>query len=129
MTRESLVAYIAEQYCVVPDYPWDSDPTFAVFRHRGNRKWFALLMDVGRDKLGLPGTQPVDVVNVKCDPLMLGSARMSNGVLPAYHMNKNHWLTVLLDGTADDDTITALLDISYALTAPKKKPPKKGASE
>ena len=58
---------------------------------------------------------------------MIGSMRMNTGVLPAYHMNKNHWLTVLLDGTADDETVKALVDMSYALTAPKKKAPKPDA--
>ena len=121
MTKEELTAYILTQYGVEPDYPWVSEPEFAVFRHRENRKWFALLMNVGRDRLGLNGDGIVDVVNVKCDPLMLGSARMNEGVLPGYHMNRGHWLSVLLDGTADSETVTALVDMSYALTRPKPK--------
>lgn len=127
MTRAALLQYVAEQYGVEPDHPWESDPTSAVLRHRDNKKWFALVMKIGRDRLGLSGHAPVDAMNVKCDPLMIGSMRMNTGVLPAYHMNKNHWLTVLLDGTADDETVKALVDMSYALTAPKKKAPKPDA--
>ena len=72
----------------------------------------------------LPGQQPVDIVNLKCDPLLIGSLRMEPGFYPAYHMNKDNWITAALDGSAPDDTIRMLLEMSYAATAPKlrKKP-------
>lgn len=44
---------------------------------RANRKWFALVTTVPRSKLGLPGQQPVDIVNLKCDPILIGSLRQS----------------------------------------------------
>ncbi len=121
MDKDAVTQYLTEQYGAVPDHPWEAYPTYCVFRHRENQKWFALLMDVPRKHLGLPGTETIDVVNVKCDPLMIGSFLESAGILPAYHMNKAHWLSVLLDGTADDDTVRTLLDISYALTDKKPK--------
>lgn len=127
MTREAVLQYVLQQYGVSPDYPWEDLEDAAVLRHRENRKWFALIMGVDRTRLSIPGSGMVDVLNVKCDPLMIGSARMNAGVLPAYHMNKNHWVSVLLDGTADDETVTALLDMSYALTKPKRKRPKRDA--
>ena len=46
----------------------------------------------------------------------MGSYLGQPGILPGYHMNKNHWLTVLLDGTAADDVIKELLEISWELT-------------
>lgn len=51
-------------------------------------------MTVGRDKLGLPGDSMVDVVTVKCDPMLGGSLRMQKGFHPAYEMNKDKWLTI-----------------------------------
>lgn len=78
-------------------------------------------MHVPKNKLGLEGTQPVEVVNVKCDPLIIGSLRQSPGFLPAYHMNKEQWLTVLLDGTVSEKKILELIDWSYDLTDKKKK--------
>ena len=54
MNREELEAYIRNHYATLPDYPWADTPRAAVFRHAGNRKWFALVMEVPRDKLGLP---------------------------------------------------------------------------
>ncbi len=87
-----------------------------VFRHTGNRKWFAAIMEISREKLGLSGGGDIQVVDVKCDTRLISSFREETGILPAYHMNKAHWLTVALDGTADDDKLKFLLDMSYELT-------------
>lgn len=105
MTRDELQRYIFDHYSTEPDYPWADAPNHAVFRHGGNRKWFALVLDVPRNKLGLPGTQMIDVVNLKCDPILIGSLRGEPGIFPAYHMNKDRWLSVALDGSAADDQI------------------------
>ena len=83
-----------------------------------SQKWYALVMDVPRDKLRIPGPGSVDVLNVKCDPILGGSLRLESGILPAYHMNKDSWLTLLLDGTVPRETVFALLDGSYRLTGP-----------
>lgn len=53
MNREELEAYILNHHSTEPDYPWADTPRAAVFRHASNRKWFALVTEVPRDKLGL----------------------------------------------------------------------------
>lgn len=119
MDRQTVFEWIKRKYGTDPDYPWkDSN---AVLRHRENKKWFALIMEVGRDKLGLPGEGTVDVMNVKCDPMLIGSLRTQPGFLPAYHMNKDQWISILLDGTAPEEEIKSLIAMSYELTNPKKK--------
>ena len=119
MNREELEAYILNHYGTEPDHPWADMPRAAVFRHAGNRKWFALLMEVPRDKLGLPGTEKLDIVNFKCDPILIASLRGEAGIFPAYHMNKSSWITAALDGSVPAETIELLLDVSYELTRPK----------
>ena len=119
MTRAELTRYIFDTYSVEPDYPFSDDNVSAVFRHPANRKWFALIMDVPREKLGLSGTELLDVVNLKCDPILTGSLRREVGIFPAYHMNKANWITVALDGSVPDDTIRMLLDMSFETTAVK----------
>ena len=126
MNREELEVYILNHYSTEPDYPWSDTPRAAVFRHAGNRKWFALVMEVPRDKLGLPGTEMLDIVNFKCDPILIASLRVENGIFPAYHMNKASWITAALDGSVPAETIELLLDVSYELTKPK--PRRKAAS-
>lgn len=119
MNREELEAYILNHYSTEPDYPWADTPRAAVFRHAGNRKWFALVMEVPRDKLGLVGTEKLDIINFKCDPILIASLRGEPGIFPAYHMNKSSWITAALDGSVQTETIELLLDVSYELTKPK----------
>lgn len=116
MNRNDLQTYIEETYGTAGEYPWARYPSFMVFRHVSNRKWFAVIMDIPREKLGLPGEGSTPVVNLKCDPRLIGSFREETGIFPAYHMSKVHWLTVALDGTVDDDKLKFLLDMSYDLT-------------
>ncbi len=121
MNREELEAYILNHYSTEPDYPWADTPRAAVFRNAGNRKWFALVMEVPQDKLGLVGTKKLDIVNFKCDPILISSLRGETGIFPAYHMNKASWITAALDGSVPAETIELLLDVSYELTKPKPR--------
>jgi len=121
MTKRELFAHIEAEYNVRPDYPWLDSPEGAVFRHADSRKWFALSMPVPR-RYAYPGEAgEVDAVNLKCDPVLSGMLREEPGILPAYHMSKTHWITVLLDGSADDERLKFLLHQSFLLTRSKKK--------
>ena len=119
MTRAELTRCIFDTYGVEPDYPFHGDGTSAVFRHAGNRKWFALVMNIPAQKLGLPTDARIDIVNMKCDPLLIGSFRGLPGLFPAYHMNRENWITAALDGSAPEDKLRLVLDMSYTATAPK----------
>lgn len=121
MTRNELTEYIGSFYSTLPDFPWISDPDSAVFRHGNNKKWFALIMTVSADKIGLDADITIDIVNLKCDPLIIGSLLHKNGVFPAYHMNKEHWITVLLDENTDEEALKMLVDISFSMTEIKSK--------
>lgn len=119
MNRTELKRYILETYNADADHPWPRTPNHEVFRHSNNQKWFALLLDLPKSKLGLTGETRIDVVNLKCDPILVGSLRAENGFFPAYHMNKDTWITVALDGSVPDDKLKALLDMSFFATATK----------
>lgn len=116
MNRDDLQAYIENAYGIAGEYPWTQYPSFAVFRQISNRKWFAVIMDIPREKLGLTGGETLQAVNLKCDPRLIGTFREEPGIFPAYHMNKAHWLTVALDGAVDEDKLKFLLDMSFSLT-------------
>lgn len=116
MNRDEFISYVEDTYSVSGEHPFPDDLVTTVFRHTENRKWFAILMTIPRSKLGLSGEDLIDVVNVKCDPEIIYSFHSESGMYPAYHMNKRHWITAALDGSADEDKITWLLDISYDLT-------------
>ena len=114
MTKDELIAYVAERFSTAAEYPW-GDENF-IFRHQENRKWFAVAMCVPYRRLGIEREDSVDIVDVKCGPLLMDVYRKQPGILPGYHMNKDHWITILLDGTAEDGLIRELFEISYDLT-------------
>lgn len=116
MNRLDLENYVNATFGTTGEQFFAKYPSFRVFRHLDNRKWFAVIMDIPRKNLGLSGDGEISVVNLKCDPILIGSFREEPGVFPAWHMNKAHWLSVALDGTASDDSLLFLLDMSYELT-------------
>ena len=101
-TRDELFAYVKAEY--------------AVLRHADNGKWYGIVMSVPLSKLGLPGKGNVEIINVKSaqvlDMLLYGDP----GILPAYHMNKKHWITILLESGFAEKELRALLMESYRLT-------------
>ncbi|MCI8504664.1 MAG: MmcQ protein [Lachnospiraceae bacterium] len=118
--RQTAFDYIKKKYKVSPEYPWRDDN--AVFRHDDNRKWFALVMEVQKSKLGFLEEDKVDVINLKLDDIFLRDVLLGEkGILPAYHMNKQHWITVLLDGTVQEGRVFDLIDKSFGATASAKK--------
>ena len=120
MFRDEIIAHVQKEYGIISDHPWKRDPDSTVFRHEDNRKWFGLILNVSRKNLGLPGNERVDILNVKCDPVLAGSL-YSEGIRAAYHMNHTEWISILLDGSVPKDQILGLLNLSYELTAPKRK--------
>ena len=69
---------------------------------------------IGIDKFDDPDTSVYD-------PLMMGSFLQEKGIFPAYHMSKTCWISVLLDGTVSEETLSFLIDVSYELTDKKCK--------
>lgn len=112
--REEIFEYVKKQYGTIPEYLWSSSPDSAVLRHH-NGKWYAVIMNVERFKLGLDGDDTVEIIDVKCDPEMTGMIIQTYGFLPGYHMNKQHWITILLDGIVGESKILDFLDMSYDL--------------
>lgn len=110
--------HIAEQYAIFPEYLWRQFPSYAVFRHaKPKGKWFALLGRISLSKLGLKGDGETYFLNLKCPPEMVNILQQDKDIAPAYHMNKTHWLTIVLDRDFIDDEIYKLLAFSYELTA------------
>ncbi len=119
--RESVLQYAQNRYGAEPEYLWAKYPGYAVLRHPGSRKWFGAIMDIPRSRLGLDGDGTVDIIDVKCGPIMVGSLLAQDGFLPAYHMSKGSWVSILLDGTVPNEQLFTLLELSYDSVAPKQK--------
>lgn len=119
--RVEVEKYINKKYKPLQEYPWPETPNHTTFKHQDNKKWFGLIMEVPYNKLQIEKDGNVDVINLKNIPELIGGLRKKNGILPAYHMNKEHWISVLLDGTVEMCEICELIDISYELTRKKNR--------
>ena len=121
MIRQELLDWCLQQFGTEPDYPWNDNN--AVLRHLNSKKWYGVVLEVNGRKLGLDKDGIVDVLNVKCDPIMIGSLRLQDGFFPAYHMNKDTWLSILFNRPELDESIKNLLNLSYELTRNKRRSP------
>ena len=119
--RESLLYWAEETFRTEREQPWAEYPHYTVLRRPDNRKWFAVLMRVTRQQLHLDGEGELDILNVKCDPVLIGGLRQREGFFPAWHMSKTHWISVALDGTVAEEELHELLFMSHALAAGKAR--------
>ena len=120
MTKQEFFEYCLDTYGTSPDYPFDDWMESAVFRHADNKKWYAIVLKVSRRKFGFDNDEAVDVANLKLPTEMFGSFGAADGVYPAYHMNKLHWISVLLPDVSED-VLRFLLNVSFESTRQKSK--------
>ena len=120
MIKQEFLKYCLDTYSTIPDYPFDDLLETAVLRRGDNRKWYALVMRVSRRKFGFDSDEIIDVVNLKLPTEMFGSFGAADGVYPAYHMNKLHWISVLLPD-APEDIVQFLVNVSFEATKDKRK--------
>ncbi len=114
--RKEVLAFIKKEYGVEAECPWARYPENEVFRHEDNKKWFALIMPVGKKHLGMGDEGYVDIINVKLDSMLIDMLRQQEGFLPAYHMNKKHWISVRLDARWESGELEMLLENSHQLS-------------
>lgn len=128
--REKVFEYVRGKYGSDIEYLWARFPGYAVFRHADNKKWYGIVMDIPRSRLGLKGDERVDVLDFKPgDPLITDLLIKQPGYFKGYHLNKENWAAVLLDGTVPMEDIERWIDISFRATASAKvkkeiRPPK-----
>ena len=70
---------------------------------------------LAKSKFGLEDKSAVDVINLKCDPMFKDTIIDNRGIFPAYHMNKEHWISIFLDGSVKFKDIKMLIALSYEL--------------
>ena len=122
MMREELLVYVQKKYKVDPEYLWSRFPEYAIFRHSDNKKWFGLVMNVRKEKLGLDGEDTVDILNVKLsDPLLVDMLIQQPGYMRGSHISRGNWVSILLDGSVTFEEICDWLNESYMTTASRQK--------
>lgn len=118
--KDDYISWIKNQFGAEPDFPWPDTPDYCVFRCQ-NEKWFALVMRLKYKQLGLTGDEEVWVVNIKADQTEIPNLIDHKSIFPAWHMNKKHWITVLLTAVTDLEKLCELTLKSYELVSKSKK--------
>lgn len=116
----ALVDYIEAQYGREPEYLWERSPDDAIFRRADNQKWFGGIFHVRQNKIEPSAADTiVEVLDIRCAPDVIDFIADKKLIFPGWHMNKRHWITIILDGRMDMAQIYSLLDNSYELAKAK----------
>lgn len=111
MDEKQLIDFCLTMPDTYKDQPFH-DTRWTVVRHKGNRKVFAWIFE----------RQEHVWINVKTDPEWRDFWRRTYpSIQPAYHLNKEHWNSLIMDGTIPEETVKQLIMESYDLVSPKKK--------
>lgn len=107
--------HIVETYGDAPEFLWARFPGYAIYRRQESKKWYAVIANVPRGKVdGSAAQEEVEVFNLKAVKERLPALLARTGIYPAWHMNKQSWLTIILDDTLPDADIHPLLAASHA---------------
>ena len=110
-----LMEYCERKFGTEPEAPWEDSPDAYTFKTAKRNKWYALFMTIPYKSLGLVAKGALDVVNIKLPPEKVLDLIDRVHFYPAYHMNKKHWITIVLDKEVDEPLVQQLLDESYGL--------------
>ena len=115
--KDDYIAWIKTQFGAEPDYPWPDDAPYSFVFRCPNEKWFALVMRIKYRQLGLTGDEEVWVVNMKASQDEIPNLIDKKSIFPAWHMNKKHWITVLLTAATDFEKLCELTQKSWVLVS------------
>jgi len=107
---------IIEVYGDEPEFVWDKFPGYGIFRNPNNEKWYSLIVNIYKSKLDKNCTGEVEIINLKLEPDKISKLLHKNGFYPAYHMNKQNWLSIILDDTISDEEIIKFIKESHQYT-------------
>jgi len=113
-----LAEWVETEWKETYDFPFAKSTEGAAFRNPDNRKWYGIILNVDYKKLGIDKDGKTEILNVKTEPGWTQILQKEEGILECYHMNKEKWVSILLDETVPDERIHELLKISRSFTMP-----------
>ena len=111
--KERIIKYIQNKYGSKPEYLWEKFPDHCIFRHKDNKKWFALIATIPKEKIGINEKGHIGILNIKLNPFEVNIFKTQQGFCPAYHMNKQKWLTAKLNNSVPDEILEELINNSF----------------
>lgn len=119
--KKDITAYINSTFDVKPTHPFTRYPNYYTFKTKENDKWFALIIDVPAEKLKLGQKELISIINLKASPERIQCLVNNTTILPAYHMHKKSWVTIVLNKNTNIQQLQNLIAESYALVKSTKK--------
>ena len=110
-----IIDYIRSKYGDEVEYLWEKFPDNAVARRKDNSKWYLAILTVKKDRLGFDSQEKVEIIDLRANSDEIPELIKSNNIYPGYHMNKKHWISIILDGSVNIDEIYTYIDKSYFL--------------
>ena len=107
-----IANYIIKKYDVSPEFLWSKFDGYGVFRKKDNRKWFAIIMNIDISKID-KGHGEVEIINLKLGADKVKELIKKKGYYESYHMNKDSWISIILNDTLSDSRVEELVDLSY----------------
>ena len=116
-----LLSYVKERYGDSMEFLWERLSDNAVLRRKDNQKWYAAMLPVRGDRIGLQTKEIVEIIDLRLEPDEMEATIDRRSFFPGYHMNKKHWYSILLDGSVPHEELIRRIDESYRIAGTKKK--------
>lgn len=116
---KKIITYIKDKYNDDLEFLWEKFENNAICRNKKNNKWYMAILIVNENKLGLPGNNDIEIIDLMYQKDQIEEIIDSKKVFPGYHMNKKSWITIKLDGSMPIEEIYKLLDNSYNISLTK----------
>ncbi len=116
---KKVLEYASEKYGSPAEYLWEKFPRNAVCRRQDNKKWFFAVLSVTNYKFGFKSKEIIEVIDLRVPVEDMEKLLKEPNIYPGYHMNKKHWVSIILDGSMDINEIYEYIDKSYELANKK----------
>ena len=115
---KDVINYVNKKYSDELEFLWKNSES-AICRRKDNQKWYAVFQKVSKSKLGEFKDDFVEIIDLREVPQIIDKIVDNDRIFRGFHMNKNHWITICLDGSVSKNQIYEKIDKSYVLAGKK----------
>lgn len=112
---KEIINYVRAKYGDELEFLWQKFPDNAVWRRKDNKKWHGALLIIPKRKLDARSNEMVEIIDLRIKPEQVKSTIDNKNYFAGWHMNKNNWFTIILDGSVPTKEICQRIDESYGL--------------
>lgn len=116
---KEIIKYVKEKYNDDLEFLWKKFPQNAVWRNKTNNKWYGALLIISERKLKLESDKIINIIDLRYSKDKIKEIIDNDKIFAGYHMNKDSWITIKLDGSVRLEKIFELIDNSYNISLTK----------